>query len=229
MLQQVTMTIDGAPVRAPKGAPVLEVALEYAICIPHLCHVPNLTAFGGCRLCIVEVVEGDRARVTTSCTLDAREGLVVRANSERVRRLRRNIAELLVAEAPNSRALQDVAVRCGVTQVRYPFRRKDCILCGRCVRLCAEQWQAHAIGFVGRGQDRRVEYPLGVRPDSCKRRHACVEICPMTITPCGGPMEPGEERLCGQCESQLTMERDMPGVCIQCELGKGFHCLRAAV
>jgi NADH dehydrogenase/NADH:ubiquinone oxidoreductase subunit G len=228
MLQYVTFIIDGAPVRAPKGTSVLDAALTYGICIPHLCHVNGLTPNGHCRLCIVEMVEGGRAKVTTSCTLDVREGLVIRANSDRIRRLRRNIAELLVAEAPNSRAIQDVAVRCGVTEVRYPFRNKDCVLCGRCVRVCSEVWGGNALGFVGRGTERRVDYPFGVRPESCKQGMGCVDICPMTITPCGGPMKPGEERLCGQCESQLSMERDTPGVCIQCELGKGFQCLRAA-
>ena len=62
-----------------------------------------------------------------------------------------NIAEMLVAEAPNSRAIQDMAVRCGVTDVRYPFRNKDCVLCGRCVRVCREVWQSKSLGFVGRG------------------------------------------------------------------------------
>ena len=226
MLDYVTLTVDGASMRAPKGTSVLDAALGYGICIPHLCHVPGLTPFGACRLCIVEVIEGDRAKVTTSCTLDVREGLVIRTNSEKIRRLRRNIAELLVAEAPNSRAIQDIAVRCGVTEVRYPFRNKDCVLCGRCVRVCAEMWQANAIGFVGRGKERRVAYPFGVRPESCKQCKGCIDLCPMTITPCGGPMKPGQERLCGQCESQLSMERDMPGVCVLCELGRNFWCVR---
>ena len=226
MLHYVTLTIDGAEVRAPEGTSVLEAALAYGVCIPHLCHVQGLTPLGACRLCIVELIENGRSKVTASCTLDVREGMIIRSNSEKIRMLRRNIAELLVAEAPNSRAIQDIAVRCGVTKVRYPFRHKDCVLCGRCVRVCAEMWQANAIGFVGRGKDRRVDYPFGARPDSCKQGNGCVDICPMTITPCGGPMKPGEEHLCGQCESQLSMERDMPGTCVLCELGKGFHCLR---
>ena len=74
--------------------------------------------------------------------------------------------------------------------------------------------------------NRRVDYPFGVRPEFCKEGNGCVDICPMTITPCGGPMKPGEERLCGQCESQLSMERDMPGVCVLCELGRNFQCTR---
>jgi bidirectional [NiFe] hydrogenase diaphorase subunit len=227
MLQYVNLNIDGSNVRVPKDTPVLEAALKYGICIPHLCHVPGLTPVGACRLCIVELVEGDRAKITTSCTLEAREGMVIRANSDRVRRLRRNIAELLVAEAPNSRAIQDIAARCGVKEVRYPFRNSDCVWCGRCVRVCSEEWQANALGFVGRGSERRVAFPFHVRPETCKRCKRCIDLCPMTITPCGGVMKPGEEHLCGACESQLSMERETPGVCVWCELGKGFDCTRA--
>jgi bidirectional [NiFe] hydrogenase diaphorase subunit len=224
--RQVTFIIDGATVRAPKGASVLDTAMEYGVCIPHLCHLPNLSDLGACRLCIVENVVEGRSRITTSCTLRAQEGMVIRSNSDRIKRLRRNVAELLVAEAPNSRAVQDVALRCGVTEVRYPFRNKQCVLCGRCVRLCTEQWQARAIGFVGRGKDRHVDFPFGERPDFCKRCWSCVQHCPMTITPCGGPMKAGEERLCGQCESQLITANQTPDACIWCDLGRGFACTR---
>jgi NADH dehydrogenase/NADH:ubiquinone oxidoreductase subunit G len=218
--------MDGAKLRTPQGVSVLDVAIEYGVCIPHLCHVPNLTDIGACRLCIVEHVSNGRSKITTSCTLEVKEGMVIRSNTDQVRALRKNVAELLVAEAPNSRAIQDVALRCGVTNVRYPFRNKDCILCGRCVRVCGEVWQAKAIGFVGRGKDRRVDFPFATRPDFCKMCGACVDICPMTITPCNGPMKPGEEYFCGQCESQLSMNADFPDTCVFCDLGKGFQCER---
>jgi NADH dehydrogenase/NADH:ubiquinone oxidoreductase subunit G len=227
MQQYVTLGIDGAKVRAPKGATVLDTALEYGTCIPHLCHMPGFTASGACRLCIVEVISNGSRKVTTSCTLGVQEGMVVETNSEKILRLRRNVAELLVAEAPNSRALQDLAARCGVKKVRYPFRHNDCVLCGRCVRVCEEMWQARALGFVGRGKQRKVDFPFGVRPDFCKMCNSCVDLCPMTITPCDGPMKPGEEYLCDKCESQLSMAENAPEMCVQCELGKGFHCIRA--
>jgi NADH dehydrogenase/NADH:ubiquinone oxidoreductase subunit G len=56
----------------------------------------------------------------TSCTLEVQDGMVIHSNTDRIRALRRNLGELLVAEAPNSRAIQDIALRCGVKQVRYP-------------------------------------------------------------------------------------------------------------
>lgn len=226
MQQFVTLTIDGAHVRAVKGASVLDVAIEFGICIPHLCHVPYLSDLGACRLCIVEHVHDGRSKITTSCTLLVQEGMVIRTNTEKIRKLRHNLAELLVAQAPNSRAIQDIAVLCGVKEVRYPFRNSDCVLCGRCVRVCTEMWKAQAIGFVGRGKDRRVDFPFGVRPDFCKRCGSCIMLCPMTITPCEGPMKPGEEHLCGSCESQVSAAQTMPGACVWCELGKGFQCGR---
>ncbi|MGQ9730542.1 MAG: 2Fe-2S iron-sulfur cluster-binding protein [Candidatus Zipacnadales bacterium] len=224
MEEQVTLTIDGRQVHAPPEASVLEAAHDAGICIPTLCHLRDLTPTGVCRMCIVELVEGDRARVTTSCTLRVKEGMIIRANSPKIRRLRRNIAELLLAEAPNSKAIQDLAVRVGVKQVRYPFHTTDCVQCGRCIRICEEHWQRHALGFVGRGNERRVQYPFGKRPDFCLGEEACVAICPMTVTPCIGQMPPGEPRLCGLCEAQNIIPERIPGECVRCELGKSFRC-----
>lgn len=226
MLQYVNVNINGATVRATKGTSVLSTAIEYGICIPHLCHAPNLSDIGVCRLCIVEHVVNGRSEVTTSCTLNVAEGMVIMTNTDKIRRLRRNLAELLVAQAPNSRATQDIALRCGVKEVRYPFRNEDCVLCGRCVRVCTEVWQARAIGFVGRGKDRHVDFPFGIRPEFCKQCGSCIELCPMTITPCDGPMKPGEEYLCGKCESQLMTAEETPDSCVWCKLGEGFNCGR---
>jgi len=228
VLQYVNVNIDGATIRAVKGTSVLDTAIEYGICIPHLCHVPYLSDIGACRLCIVEHVVNGHSKVTASCTLNVEEGMVIESNTDKIRKLRHNLAELLVAQAPNSRAIQDIALRCGVTEVRYPFRNDDCVLCGRCVRVCAEVWRAQAIGFVGRGKDRHVDYPFGVRPDSCKQCESCIQLCPMTFPPCDGPMKPGEERLCGQCESQLMITEQTPGACVWCRLGESFGCGRYA-
>jgi NADH dehydrogenase/NADH:ubiquinone oxidoreductase subunit G len=228
MLQYVNVSIDGAVLRATKGSSVLDTALEYGICIPHLCHVSYLSDIGACRLCIVEHVQNGRSRVTASCTLNVEEGMVVLTHTDKLRKLRHNLAELLVTQAPNSRAIQDIALRCGVKQVRYPFRNANCVLCGRCVRVCTEVWRARAIGFVGRGKDRHVEYVLGVKPDFCKQCGNCVQICPMTITPCDGPMKRGQEHLCTQCEAQLMIADQTPSSCVWCKLGEGFACGRYA-
>ena len=122
MSEFIFITINGARIKAKKGALIMDIALEYGICIPHLCYVRTLLPSGACRLCIVELIKDGRSKITTSCTLAAEEGMVINAHSEKIVKARRNIAEMLVAEAPNSRAVQDMAVRCGVKSVRYPFR-----------------------------------------------------------------------------------------------------------
>jgi bidirectional [NiFe] hydrogenase diaphorase subunit len=226
MPEYVTITIDGARVQVPEGTSVLDGALERGICIPHLCHMRGVQDIGVCRLCLVELEKNGNSRITTSCTLEAKEGMIVHAHTDKIRRLRRNIAELLVAEAPNSRAIQDIAARCGVTEVRYPFRHKSCVLCGRCVRVCGEVWQSRALGMVGRGKERHVALPFNERPEYCKRCWSCREVCPMTLAPCDGPMKEGEEYLCDKCISQLTMVEYAPDSCVWCRLGKGFRCAR---
>jgi len=154
--------------------------------------------------------------------------MVIRSSTEKILRLRRNIAELLVAEAPNSRAMQDIAIRCGVKEVRYPFRDSDCILCGRCVRACTGYFGLKPIGFVGRGKNRRVESPFDLHSSLCNECGRCIDLCPMTIVPCDGPMLPGEERLCGKCESKMALAEETPGFCVACDLGEGFQCERSA-
>lgn len=222
MAQQVTLTIDGMDITVPRGLSVLDAALRHGICIPHLCRLPFISDLGSCRLCIVEHIQNGRSKITTSCTLLAQEGMVISSNTAKIRVLRKNIAELLVAEAPNSRAIQDVALRCGVREVRYPFRNSDCVLCGRCVRSCPEK----AIGFVGRGKDRRVASPLNIRKELCTNCGRCIDLCPMTMPPCDGPMLKGQERLCGKCVSKMDFAEELPGICVACDLGQGFHCER---
>jgi len=226
MQQYVNVNIDGAIIHAIKGTSILNTTIEYGICIPHLCHVPYLADIGACRLCIVEHVVNGYSKVTTSCTLNVEESMVIMTNTDKIRKLRRNLAELLVAQAPNSRAIQDIALHCGVKKVRYPFRNEDCVLCGRCVQVCTEVWKARAKGFVGRGKDRHVDYPFGIRPDFCTQCGSCIQVCPMTIPPCDGPMKPGEEYFCGKCESQLVIADETPGSCVWCKLGEGFGCGR---
>ena len=93
MQQQVNVSIDGAIIHAIKGTSVLDTAVEYGFCIPHLCHVPYLSDLGACRLCIVEHVINGRSKVTTSCTLNVEEGMVVLTSTEKIQKLRRNLAE----------------------------------------------------------------------------------------------------------------------------------------
>ncbi len=229
MAQEVTVNIDGALIKAPKGTTVLDAALGHGICIPHLCRVPYIEDMGGCRLCIVEHVVNGRSKITASCTLFVQEGMEIRSNTEKIRKLRHNLAELLVSEAPNSRAIQDLAHRCGVKENRYPFRNNDCVLCGRCVRSCTGRYGVKAIGFVGRGKERRVESPFNLHSQLCNECGRCYDLCPMTVTACDGPMKTGEEYLCHNCVSKLSEEDQALGYCVACFFGEGFGCERAMV
>ena len=229
MKPSVTVSIDGALIDAPKGSSVLDAALDAGICIPHLCRVPYIESIGACRLCIVEHIVDGWSKVTTSCTLLVKEGMVISSNTEKIRKMRKNIAELLVTEAPNSRAIQDVALRCGVEEVRYPFRNNDCVLCGRCISACTGRFGEKAIGFIGRGKDRHVESPFNLFSELCNECGRCRDLCPMTVTPCDGPMQIGEERLCGNCEAQILTEEATQGICMGCYIGEGFQCERATL
>ncbi len=227
MTPRVTINIDGAYIKVARGSSVLDAALEHGTCIPHLCRVPYIESIGACRLCIVEHVVNGWSKVTTSCTLLVQEGMVILSNTDKIRKLRRNIAELLVAEAPNSRAIQDIAVRCGVKEVRYAFRNRDCVLCGRCVRACTGRYGVKPIGFVGRGKNRRIESPFDLHSELCNKCGRCIDLCPMTIVPCDGPMKTGKEYLCGNCEAKMDFAEASPGFCIACDFGEGFQCERS--
>ena len=180
MIEYVTLTINGAKVRAAKGSLVLDVALDYGICIPHLCHMRGVTPIGACRLCIVEVVKNGKSKVTISCTLEVEQDMVILAHTEKILNARKNIAEMLVAEAPNSRAIQDIAVRCGVTNVRYPFQNKDCVLCGRCVRACHEFRGVEALFYKKKGRETYIGTvsDCALSESDCRFCGACAEVCP---------------------------------------------------
>ncbi len=191
------VTIDGVEFEAEKGWTVLETAKFLGIEIPTLCQLDGLTPFGGCRLCVVETGVGKRARLVSSCTYPVEEGLQVRTNTLRVLRSRKMLLELLLSVAPSSKTIQDMAARFGVNQMRFKGRNEDCILCGLCTRMCEEQMMAKAIGFVGRGQNRRVTTPFDKTSEACRRCGGCMYVCPVCTTRCHGKSDDGA--VCGNC------------------------------
>jgi NADH dehydrogenase/NADH:ubiquinone oxidoreductase subunit G len=196
----IEFILNGLTVKAEEGWTVLETATFYGLEIPTLCHHEGLTEFGGCRLCLVEIGEPPKSKLVTSCTYPAEEGLVVRTDSNRVWAARRMMIELMLSVAPGSKVLQDLASAFGVTQVRFTPRNEECILCGLCVRMCAEQMDARAIGFEGRGHKRRITTPFDMRSEECRLCGACIHICPACQLRCQGPS--AETTLCNSC---LTM------------------------
>jgi NADH dehydrogenase/NADH:ubiquinone oxidoreductase subunit G len=177
------LTINGLPVTVEEGATLLEAARFLGFPIPTLCHMDGLTPYGACRLCLVEIGAGPKARLVSSCTYPAEEGLRVRTASSRVVRARRMMIELLLASCPQSKVIQDLASAHGVNRQRFRQEHEKCILCGLCVRMCEQQMAAKAIGFRGRGE----------------RRGGCIYVCPACQLRCTYT-EP-DKAVCGGCRN----------------------------
>ncbi|MEO0108600.1 MAG: 2Fe-2S iron-sulfur cluster-binding protein [candidate division WOR-3 bacterium] len=195
--QLVKLTINGIDVEVEPGTTVLEAGRFLGIPIPTLCHMDGLKPYGACRLCVVEIGEGERARLVSSCTYPCEPGLRVRTTTRRVAAARKMIIELLLATCPQSKVIQDLASRWEVTGQRFRQEHEDCIYCGRCVRMCEEQMQAHAIGFVNRGERRRITTPFDKKSEVCRLCGGCIYVCPACQSRCQGPQE--ESAVCNAC------------------------------
>jgi NADH dehydrogenase/NADH:ubiquinone oxidoreductase subunit G len=197
----IELILNGLQVRAEEGWTLLETAKFYGLEIPTLCYHEGLSPYGGCRLCLVEIGEPGKSKLVTSCTYPSEPGLVVRTDSKRVVAARRMMIELMLSTAPNSKKIQDLASRFGVTQVRFTPRNEECVLCGLCVRMCAEQMDGRAIGFQQRGHKRKISTPFDLRSEVCRLCGGCMYICPACQLRCQGPN--AETVLCNAC---LTMD-----------------------
>ncbi|MCD6119740.1 (2Fe-2S)-binding protein [bacterium] len=193
----INLTINGLPVSVEEGSTLLEAAQFLGFPIPTLCHMEGLTPYGACRLCVVEIGEGKRSKLVTSCTYPAEEGLKVRTASARVVRARKMIIELLLASCPQSKTIQDIAAAHDVRQQRFKQEYEDCILCGLCVRMCEEQMMAKAIGFRGRGEKRSIGTPFDVKSDACRFCGGCMYVCPVVELRC--TYNEPEKAICGAC------------------------------
>jgi bidirectional [NiFe] hydrogenase diaphorase subunit len=193
----ISLTINGVATHVESGTTLLEAAQFLGFPIPTLCHMEGLSPYGACRLCVVEIGEGAKSRLVSACTYPAEEGLAVRTSSSRVVRTRKMILELLLASCPQSKTIQDLAAAHEVRQQRFRQEYEDCILCGRCVRMCEEQMMAKAIGFRGRGERRSIGTPFDVKSDACRLCGGCIYVCPACELRCTYT-EP-EKAICGGC------------------------------
>lgn len=196
----VTLRIDGRKISVRKLSTILDAARKLDIPIPTLCHHPELSPFGGCRLCIVEV-KGS-AKPIASCTTFAKEGMDVTTTSPYLEKLRKTTLELLLSDHPTDcmvceRAgdckLQELAYFYGVRENRFigerriytkkdnnPFLERDmekCIMCGQCVRVCDEIEGVGAIDFAYRGLKTKICPPFE-RDLNCEFCGQCVAVCP---------------------------------------------------
>jgi bidirectional [NiFe] hydrogenase diaphorase subunit len=182
-MSEITLTIDGQEVTAEEGDTILDAARSAGIDIPTLCSHPDLAPSGACRLCTVEIAKGGRSRLVASCVYPAEQGLDVQTESDPVVEGRKLILELLLARAPGVEVLREYGKRYGVEMEKFPAEASYCILCGLCVRYCAEVKGACAIGFVGRGVDREVMFIPDIAARECPTCGECFRICPTGVLP----------------------------------------------
>ncbi len=194
----VTLTIDGQAVTVPSGTTILDAARAIEKDIPVICYHEATTSKGLCRMCVVDV-NGGRL-LQPACIVTCQEGTVVDTRSERVERSRRTILEMLnsavdLEQAPEIQAMMDDyhADRARFPEAPRrehpllddnPFYVRDysqCVLCWRCVQVCAEDAQyTFALTFGERGFHTHISTAFGVSmpESSCVFCGQCVGVCP---------------------------------------------------
>ncbi len=177
-MSEVSLKIDGKDIKIEEGKVILDAAKLAGVRIPTLCHDDRLEAYGACRVCTVEAETRGRTSLVASCCYPVEQGLIVRTRSERVDRVRKTLVELLLARAPDSSALLELAKEYGADKDRFEKVPSFCILCGLCVRYCAEVKKANAIGFVERGVKREVAFVPEIASKECWNCRECFSLCP---------------------------------------------------
>ncbi len=199
----IHITINGRELTCGSSETILQVARRAEIFIPTLCHDERLEPYGGCRLCIVHVKGVPRP--LSACTTPVADGMEISTNTDAVRRIRKNVVELLLSNHPNdcmrceatgNCSLQDLSYEYGVNGTRFfgekwnlpirndnpfiTFEPNKCILCGKCTRICNEVVMAGTISLTGRGFNSLPDTAFG-RPrslDNCEFCGQCVSVCP---------------------------------------------------
>ena len=205
------ITINGKKYEFTNEKNILTIIRGAGIEVPTLCYQPELSIFGACRLC---TVEDDRGRLFASCSEEPRDGMVIYTHTERLRKHRKLIIELLLAahcrdcttcDKHGNCTLQKLAYEHGVDKVRFANHREEqpvdrssyaivrdpnkCILCGNCVRACAELQGIEVLGFTHRGTDAMVApaFNRNLADTNCVSCGQCRVVCPtgaLTIRNC---------------------------------------------
>ncbi len=176
----IQLNINGNKFEFPEGKTLLESIESVGLSVPTLCHHKALLPYGACRLCLVEIhQDGRNSSIQASCSYPALNGLSVFTDTERVKRARKIVAELLLARCPDSETIRRIAFDLGVGEPRIKKKYDDCVYCGLCVRMCEERMGRNAVSFSGRGPGKKVEPPFGKQNEMCWTCGACNFICPV--------------------------------------------------
>ncbi|MDR1444463.1 MAG: [FeFe] hydrogenase, group A [Treponema sp.] len=196
------MTIDGIPVEINGEKNILALIRKAGIDLPTFCYHSELSIYGACRMCMVE---NERGGLESACSTPPKAGMAVKTNVERLRKYRKMILELLLANhcrdcttcGNNGRCkLQELSERFSIEGVRFPNtapesviddsslcitrNQNKCILCGDCVRMCNEVQAVGAIDFTHRGAKMKVSAVFGknIADSSCVGCGQCAAVCP---------------------------------------------------
>ncbi|MFH1624104.1 MAG: molybdopterin-dependent oxidoreductase [Pseudomonadota bacterium] len=231
-MENITLSINGKNISCLSGRSILEVCEEHGIKIPTLCYDHDLQPFGACRLCLVE--DEKTGRVMASCVTPVAEGMAIRTDSPRVKKHRRNIVRLMIAEHPESCIFCSKGNRCQLRQIAAqlgigepdlypmpnykkleqanPFIVRDlskCILCGKCIRADHELVVVGAIDYNLRGFKSRpaTVHDVGLEHSTCTFCGTCVSLCPT------GALAPSNAVYVG------TPQRESLSICGFCGVG----------
>lgn len=201
MAELVKLNIDGREIEAEKGALLIEVARQNGIEVPAFCYHEDYTLQAACRMCLVEIEKTPKLQV--GCTTPVAEGMVVRTDSDIVKKARKGTLEFLLTNHPldcpvcdkgGECELQDMVFRYGAGESRFVERKHHveekqwspvvffdaprCILCYRCVRACNEGMGVGALGIGNRGVIAEIIPNQGDHLE-CDECGACIDICPV--------------------------------------------------
>jgi len=177
-MSDVLLQIDGKEVTAREGTTILEAAQSLGITIPTLCHHEKLEPYGGCRVCSVEVDVRGRTMVVAACLHPVEPDLVVRTRTNKLERIRKSLVEMMLAHAPDSEPLLELAQEYGADKNRFEKDASFCIHCGLCVRYCAEVKKANALGFIDRGARKEICFIPEIAAKECWECKECFPLCP---------------------------------------------------
>jgi len=201
----VRLKIDGVEVSVPEGTMILKAAKDNGIIIPTLCSLEGLTPYGGCRLCLIEI--SGSPKLFPACITPVSSGMEVTTNSEKLKEYRKMVIQMLLAErthicsvcvANEHCELQAMANKLGVDHVTLErnfssdkvdsthdflvIDRNRCILCTRCIRVCAQIEGVHTLDLKLRGKDSQVIMDLDENwrnSCSCTSCRKCAKVCPV--------------------------------------------------